>query len=621
MNGYSISFTLGKASAEHGGNIRHNNRDYYADNVLKDKSEKNIIYKQEDIEEAYHNLFDEALEEYNGKQTRPCRKIENYYEHIQKSKREEIFYETVVQFGNIKDTPCGSERGEVAKDLLDEYMKSFQQRNPNLHVFNAVIHMDEASPHLHIDFIPFYSQGRTNGLQKGVSMKSALDEQGIKPKGIKENQLVLWEQAERNVMESILKSHGLHREEKNAHYRHMSVEEYKQREATQPMQKALKEMFADSREQMSADAVHNLKMKIKSAEKKVATLEKEKSSPLKSFFYSDSTKQSFVQSKLEENNIPFVETENGFNAQQCYVEQIRQWEKEYKAPKVNHHKSLRDNIDILLMQCNDVNELYDKLKSQGYKFKFGKYISIKPPTAERYIRLKSLGEEYNEFALQNRIQFNLRFEKDVAERIAKAKSEGLPTYKTLHVIQFYTITFKKGVLPCHKKNINKPLTWTNDSELDKLLLLNRKISEGATLTSMQEEFATLENQLNEQNNILSEAQKKFQRLSKSQEAFAILYEKKQSTSMTFEQAKAYQQRFPNINADNYYQVKEITDNAKSEFESAKQNVISTEKQLQELSGAIKIIGQVQAGTYVQELVSQEHIRRNANVLPNGEIKL
>lgn len=621
LEGYSISFTLGKASSEHGGNIRHNNRDYFADNINKENTQNNVSYKCEDIEKEYHNLFDEALKEYNQKQSRPCRRISDYYEHIQKSKREETFYEAIIQFGNVKDTPCDSERGKIAKQLLDEYMKSFQKRNPNLHIFNAVLHMDEASPHLHIDFIPFYTKGRTNSLQKGVSMKAALDEQGFKAKGKRENRLVAWELSERKAMEAILNSHGLYREEKNAHHRHMTVNEYKQREAAEPMQVALKQMFAASKELLSTDAIQKLSMKIKSAENKISVLEKEKFSPMKSFFYSDPNKQSFIQEKMNEANIPYSEFENGFEAQECYVEQIRQWEKEFKSPIVNHRQQLRSDIDKLLMQCNDVNELYNKLQVEGYTIKLGKYISVKPKNAERFIRLKSLGEEYNEHALQNRIQFNLRFEKDLAQRIEKAKSENLPTYKTLHVMQFYTITFKKGVLPCRKKNNAKPLTWTNDAELDKLLLLNKKIGEGATIKSMKEEFTKLEQQLNDKNSALDDIQKKYQRLSKSKEAFDILFENKQSTIMTREQALLHQQRFPNINSENYRQVAAIADDAQKELNELRNEIKDTEKSMRELSSAISIIGQVQAGTYVQELVSQEYIRRNADIIPNGEFKL
>lgn len=109
-------------------------------------------------------------------------------------------------------------RGDIAKTMLDEYMKSFRERNPNLHVFNAVLHMDEASPHLHIDFVPVYRNSRTRFLSTGVSMRAALIEQGFHANGQQHNQLVAWEASERQVMEAILHRHGYVREDKNAQY-------------------------------------------------------------------------------------------------------------------------------------------------------------------------------------------------------------------------------------------------------------------------------------------------------------------------------------------------------------------------------------------------------------------
>ncbi len=242
MDSFSISFTLGKGSSPHGGNIRHNNREYFANNVDTINTSLNIEFKKQDIEDAYHKLFDKALKEYNEKQIRKDRVIDDYYEHLKSSKRESPFYEAIVQFGNVDDAPCGSERGEIAKQMLDEYMKDFQKRNPNLHVFNAVLHMDEASPHIHIDFIPYYTKGRTNGLSKGVSMKAALDEQGFKSSGRKANRLVAWEASERKAMEDILHNHKYVRAEKQDFHAHMSVEEYKFMKAEVPMIEALKIM-------------------------------------------------------------------------------------------------------------------------------------------------------------------------------------------------------------------------------------------------------------------------------------------------------------------------------------------------------------------------------------------
>ena len=458
MEGYSVSFTLGKASAAHGGNVEHNNRDFYASNVQTEKTKNNIQYKAQDIEDAFHELFDDAVDEHNKKQSRTCRCIDNYFEHIKKSKREEIFYEAIVQFGNVDDTPCDSKRGETAKQMLDEYMKDFQKRNPNLYVFNAVLHMDEASPHIHIDFIPYYTNGRVKGLSKGVSMKAALTEEGFTPKGIKNNQLVLWEASERRAMEKILEKHGFIREDKNAKYKHMSVEEYKIREDEKVISDNLRERFFVSSDNLTKEKVRSLTMKLASADNEISSLKKEKTSPHKSFFYSDPDKQAFIQSKMDAAHIPYVETENGFDAQECYVEQIRQWEKEFKSSLKSFREKLIDDIDRLLMQCKDVEELYKKLQAEGYTVKFGKYVSVRPPKAERFIRLKSLGEEYNERALQNRIQNSIKFESKLSENIEKAKADNSPTYKTLSTIRFYTVTFNKGLLPCRKKFKQQPFS-------------------------------------------------------------------------------------------------------------------------------------------------------------------
>ncbi len=148
MEQFSISFRLGKPSAPHGANLAHNNREFSAANIDPARSDRNIFFTAESIEDAYEALFGEALEAYNAKQDRPARRIDDYYAHIMNGKREEPFYEVIVQFGDSKNAPCGSPRGEIAKEMLIEFMDSFQKRNPNLHIFNAVLHMDEASPHL-----------------------------------------------------------------------------------------------------------------------------------------------------------------------------------------------------------------------------------------------------------------------------------------------------------------------------------------------------------------------------------------------------------------------------------------------------------------------------------------
>ena len=158
----TISAMVGK------GSVNHNSRKFKAENVDPSRTYLNIDYCNENIKKVYHQLFDEALKKYNDKQTRADRKIKNYYEKICNSKQEKPFHEIILQIGNKEDMCAESENGLLAKQVLDEYYKGFQERNPQLKVFSVHLHMDEATPHLHIDFVPF-TTGSKRGLETRVS--------------------------------------------------------------------------------------------------------------------------------------------------------------------------------------------------------------------------------------------------------------------------------------------------------------------------------------------------------------------------------------------------------------------------------------------------------------------
>ena len=181
----SISIELGK------GVLDHNNRKFIAENVDRERTKNNVEFKNISLEEAYHILFDNALQSYNDRQKRTDRKIDNYLEHIQKSKQEKPFYEIIIQVGNHNDMGIGSRNESIAKAILEEYMLSFEEQNPYLFVFNATLHMDEATPHLHIDFIPFTTNSK-RGLDTRVSMKKALEQQGFKGTGRSDTETMAW---------------------------------------------------------------------------------------------------------------------------------------------------------------------------------------------------------------------------------------------------------------------------------------------------------------------------------------------------------------------------------------------------------------------------------------------
>lgn len=163
----TISAMVGK------GSVNHNSRKFKAENVDGSRTHLNIDYCNEPIKKIYHDLFDDALKRYNDKQTRADRKIKNYYEKICNSKQEKPFHELILQIGDKENMSADSENGTLARQVLDEYYRGFQERNPQLKVFSAHLHMDEATPHLHIDFVPF-TTGSKRGLDTRVSLKQAL---------------------------------------------------------------------------------------------------------------------------------------------------------------------------------------------------------------------------------------------------------------------------------------------------------------------------------------------------------------------------------------------------------------------------------------------------------------
>ena len=208
------------------GSVNHNSRAFNAKNTNPERSHLNITYCHENIKTLFHELFDEALKRYNDKQTRADRKIEDYYEKIRSSKQEKPFHEIILQVGNKDDMSAESEDGQLAAAVLDEYMRGFQERNPQLRVFSAHLHMDEATPHLHIDFVPF-TTGSKRGLDTRVSLKQALAAQGFKGGTRGDTEWSQWVRSEKEQLAAVMERHGIEWEDKGTHDKHLSVLDFK----------------------------------------------------------------------------------------------------------------------------------------------------------------------------------------------------------------------------------------------------------------------------------------------------------------------------------------------------------------------------------------------------------
>ncbi len=219
----TISFMTGK------GSVNHNSRKFHAKNTDPERSYLNVEYCNENVKDVYHELFDEALARYNEKQTRSDRRIDDYYEKIRSGKQEKPFHEIILQIGDKDNMGAKTENGQLAAKVLDKYMQDFQRRNPTLRVFSAYLHMDEASPHLHIDFVP-YTTGSKRGLDTRVSLKQALAALGFKGGTRRETELNQWVAAEKEQLAAIMQEHGIEWEKKGTHEKHLSVLDFEKKE-------------------------------------------------------------------------------------------------------------------------------------------------------------------------------------------------------------------------------------------------------------------------------------------------------------------------------------------------------------------------------------------------------
>lgn len=264
----TISFMNGE------GSLGHNTRAFIAANVDADRTKDNITLVNEDLKKVYHKLFDDSLKKYNAKQKRKDRQIKNYYDKISRSKQEKLFYEVIVQIGNRDDTGVGSDMANIAVKALQDYVELFIRRNPQLYVFGAYIHMDEETPHVHIDFVPF-STGNKRGLETKNSLKGALASRGFESEGKGNTEWQQWSEAEKEDIALIMQKYGIGWKKLDTHNPHLSVLDYKKQERSREVKELEQELedigvvieLKEEREAQLNDEIHKQQMCLKTERK------------------------------------------------------------------------------------------------------------------------------------------------------------------------------------------------------------------------------------------------------------------------------------------------------------------------------------------------------------------
>ena len=256
------------------GSLKHNSRKFHAKNTDPNRTHWNVEYCNEDIKDVYHELFDDALKRYNDKQTRKDRKIDDYYEKIRSGKQEKLFHEVILQIGDKDNMGSETMEGQLAAKILDEYMKGFQERNPTLRVFAAHLHLDEATPHLHIDFIP-YVTGSKRGLDTRVSLKQALSSLGFKGGSRSETELNQWVQSEKQKLAMVMRENEIEWDQKGTHEQHLSVLDYKKKVREQEV-----EELTEHKNLLEHD-LHDISECVDEIQKEKAQAEKERDAVIK----------------------------------------------------------------------------------------------------------------------------------------------------------------------------------------------------------------------------------------------------------------------------------------------------------------------------------------------------
>ena len=232
------------------------------------KSDGNKYLVQKNLKELYQEEFGEVSEKYNAKQKRNDRKIDDYYKHIQSSKKTSLQQEMIIQVGDLNDFISNADY-EKANEILLEWFKDFEKRNPNLKVYNAVIHNDEASPHIHLNFVPVAS-GYKRGLEKQVSFDRAITQQD--PTLDKTRPFDDWREKEVKLLENVLKERGIERKLVGSN-EYKDVNEYKEKKDLEKEIQWLEREIVKKKNVLVkvSEKIPEKKMNLKSKKKEIKT--------------------------------------------------------------------------------------------------------------------------------------------------------------------------------------------------------------------------------------------------------------------------------------------------------------------------------------------------------------
>lgn len=269
---------------------------------------------------------------------------------MEKGKQEKLFQEVVFQIGNKDNMGVGTENGELTKKVLVDFYNGFQEHNPTLRLCSAYLHMDEATPHLHIDFVPFTTESK-RGLSIRVSMKQALKDLGFKGGSRSETEFNQWINSEKEYLSKAMLEHGIEWEQLGTQREHLSVLDFKKEERTKEVQELDSELERLRKQKVQVDNINKIEGKKIPLTTKISVEETD-------FNKLKSVAQKYVTSKSKENNLTKLLKEA-----EKVISTLKQKVKELSS-EISKYKSVTGKIDNSKLKAEN-----KRLKKENSNYK------------------------------------------------------------------------------------------------------------------------------------------------------------------------------------------------------------------------------------------------------------
>ena len=374
-----------------------------------------------DVKQLFLDEFEDARLEYNSKQSRPSRMIDNYFDNVSNNEKKDLACEIIIELGDkeywdTKDNEFKSRMSEVYRKQVND----LELLVPNFKVASAIIHYDETSPHMHIVGVPIKYKNR-NGMEKQVGKSNVFTKESLITLQNKMRTLCIEEFNQEYNLDSTLKKKQKGR---NMDIHVSAMDNYI----------ALKKQLEKNNENLEKANKKSLELKQNSKDIK-DKIDKLKTSKLnkENYILSKSDKDTIIDfiKQVDNTNKEYDKIQNLYNTLTNVDEQFKEKDKTIKTLTENNKaltlrvKTLNNNIKE---KDNKISFLKSKISSlkntiEYWKDKFDKLISFLYSKLhnwydkdDKYIEVVNDMYEDNFLDVENIKDLKLSKEKDDFER-------------------------------------------------------------------------------------------------------------------------------------------------------------------------------------------------------------